>query len=141
MNSTTSLAILHGTCHFREDGIAFFLWSETSELRKKKDAGVHPFSNSAKATSDLLLKTGINGKVNYKHERLSAIFPTSSNLPIPSGELAGLIMDGNEAENATFSFQEWHVQGLSMKVNDVFPILLRMDEGAENGSFVMGTDL
>ncbi|EQD41987.1 SNF2-related protein, partial [mine drainage metagenome] len=50
-------------------------------------------------------------------------------------------MDGNEAENATFSFQEWHVQGLSMKVNDVFPILLRMDEGAENGSFVMGTDL
>ncbi len=132
----TGIIVLHGSCHVAEKGISFFLWSESTET-KIKNPDTHPFSGTSKVTANAVKKIWGN-KINFKNETLSAVFPTSLNHPLPSGELSGIV--SNENENDTFSYMEWCINGISVNISDIFLELLKLNSNIING-IIIGEDL
>ncbi|AGO60021.1 DEAD/DEAH box helicase [Ferroplasma acidarmanus] len=136
LEETGSIIVLHGSCHVEEKGISFFLWSETTETKIKNPA-IHPFSGTSKVAVNAVKKIWGN-KINFKNETLSAVFPTSLDQPLVSGELSGIV--SNENENDTFSYMEWHINGISVNITDVFLMLLQLNNNIING-IIIGDDL
>lgn len=121
--------------------MSFFFWSEISGATKRKGTTIHPFSNSAKNTFNLLHHARVLNENTIKYDKLQAYFPSSDDMPLPSGELSGLVRDAGSDENTVYLMREWEVPGVMLGIDEAFSALLRMNEDSAENGIIVGTDL
>ncbi len=102
---------------------------------------IHPFSNSARNTFNLLHQSGALNESAIKYEKLKAYFPSSDDLPLPSGELSGLVQEAGSGENAVYLMRDWEVPGVMLGIDDAFNALLSMNKDSAKIGVIMGSDL
>ena len=130
--------VLHGTCHMSENGVSFFFWSEISNFKVDDTASVHPFSMGSKSLLQILNKGQMIGNKTAKSEKLEAIFPSLENIPLPSGDLEGLLPEKNNTHDLFF-MQKFEIPGITMDMYDAFTFLLEISQS--HSDILLGPDI
>ncbi|MGC8515854.1 MAG: DEAD/DEAH box helicase [Thermoplasmata archaeon] len=141
MSTDSDITVMHGTCHITEAGMSFSFWSEISGITKRKEKTIHPFSNSARDTFNLLHHAGLLNGNTKRYDKMRGFFPSSDDVPLPSGELSGLVQEASGGENTVYLMKEWEVPAVICGTDDAFTALLSMNEDSAEIGFVIGTDL
>lgn len=141
MSSHTYITVLHGTCHFTTQAATFFFWSESTESRKLGRDQVHPFSNSVQGTRNAMRSGGLLSGVSEEPAKLVSIMPSLDGLPIPSGELEGLISSESRSDTSEYSLKSYDIEGLSLSLRDALHILVALEDSYLDGKIMIGSDL
>lgn len=75
---------------------------------------IHQFSKSAKNTFNPLHQAGIQYEGAIKCDKLQAYFPSSDDVPLPSGELSRLVHEAGSGENPLYLMRESKVPGVML---------------------------
>lgn len=103
------MKILHGTWipdeteELIQSG-GFYLWVETTAVKKTKKSTIHPYQVSGKDLAGFLEQD--LGIKNLQSDTITPkyfLLPTVSDLPLPSLELARYLVGGNAAASAAYS--------------------------------------
>ncbi len=135
------ISVAHGSCQVREDGLYFFLWSETADPKRRRDKTAHPFSRNLTDNRELFIRSGMLDGIDFKGVKLDAYFPSTDTAPLPSNELVGLVDFGNSAGEMPVVMKKWEVAGILLPLYDAFIMLLNMSKLITGDNFIIGTDL